>query len=135
MTEDEKDAEIARLKEALESVSDHGSALERMEMLKSQQAEIERLRAATPWHIVVVIDENTKLKAEIERLRGEIEIHEGAIAGLGAICRDKNKLITELADALKIVREAQFEVKFAYPTEMGPKQLSELLQRAMEAAK
>ena len=40
-----KDAEIERLKEALEAVDDHGRALSFMETLKAKDAEIQRLKA------------------------------------------------------------------------------------------
>ena len=42
-----------------------------------------------------------KLKAEIERLKEELQIKEGALKELCAICREKNALITELCDALQ----------------------------------
>lgn len=52
MTEDDvykffeqKDAEIERLKEALEAIDDHGRALSFVETLNAQKAEIERLKA------------------------------------------------------------------------------------------
>ena len=41
----EKDAEIERLKEALEAVDDHGRALSFMETLKTKDAEIQRLKS------------------------------------------------------------------------------------------
>jgi hypothetical protein len=40
------------------------------------------------------------LKAEIERLKDELVVEEGALRGLGALCQQKDKLITELCDAL-----------------------------------
>jgi hypothetical protein len=61
------------------------------------------------------------LTAEIERLKGESAIKESAIRDLCAIARDKNTLITELADALEEQSCWSIKVK--------------LIQRAREASK
>jgi hypothetical protein len=44
-----KDAEIARLTAIVEDLSDHGCAAERMDLIKAQFAEIERLKAGYQW--------------------------------------------------------------------------------------
>jgi hypothetical protein len=84
-----------------------------------------------PFELVAEIQEKD---AEIERLNVESAIKEGAIQELCAICRDKNKLITELTDALDIT--TQLLLVSELPVDVVNNKISEnklLRQRVREA--
>jgi uncharacterized protein YicC (UPF0701 family) len=68
------ETENAKLKEALDYIDDHGRALEAMEIMKAQAAEIESLKKT------FVYTEIEKLQAEVERLKGCLR-KEGSIEG------------------------------------------------------
>jgi DNA repair ATPase RecN len=56
----EKDAEIERLRGVVEDLSDHGVAAERMERLKAQGKEIERLKSWNQTLKQIVADDPEK---------------------------------------------------------------------------
>jgi hypothetical protein len=119
----ELEAEIERLKQALEDIDDHGRALEAMERLKAQATEIARLKAETET-TVAVCNENTDLKRRVQ------ELSEDA-AQLAWWKEDAQDLFTEMADELE---------RWAGPNdqEVTLKLIDssrELARRAREAAK
>jgi hypothetical protein len=72
------------------------------------------------------------LESEIERLKAADAIKEAAIRELCSIARDKNQLITELADALQKVRQS---FDFIDRSTWDAYGVDDLIQSAREATK
>jgi hypothetical protein len=77
LSNQEKDAEIERLKEALEDLSDHGCAAERFDYIKAQSAEIGRLKTLLTRAADALGSPSWKDKAElIAELRKAARVNE-----------------------------------------------------------
>ena len=93
--------------EAQKAISDKNREIERLLTKHEKEKNL----------LLTVLDKQT---TEIDRLKGESAIKESTIRDLCAIARDKNLIITELADALDIWSQHQ---------------AASLIQRAREAAR
>jgi hypothetical protein len=89
-----KDDEIRRLKEIIEELSDHGCAAERMEFIKAQGAEIERLKESKN----ILSDLLYKMEARANRQEGLNRRAADALEGAARMVRTSSEsdLIAEL---------------------------------------
>jgi hypothetical protein len=124
----ERDAEVERLKLAVHHEKQYAADLITTLRCEAEDKDTEMERLLTKSEA----DKNTLLVSlkvatkEIERLKSESAINESAIRDLCSIARDKDKLITELADAIR-------NGSVIYPYTIA--QRTELLKSALEATK